>query len=75
MSVLAHGKMRRPQSRLSTIVGFVRKMRLAGAKRFMRSMEVISEAQMQKALIEAELYRNRYKHSSKNDDDLPIRAF
>ena len=27
---------------------------------------------MQKALIEAELYRNRYKHSSKNDDDLPI---
>jgi hypothetical protein len=25
-----------------------------------------------RALIEAELYRNRYKHSSKNDDDLPI---
>ena len=35
-------------------------------------MEIVSEAQMQKALIETELYRNRYKHSSKNDDDLPI---
>ena len=32
----------------------------------------IAEARMQKAIIEAELYRNRYLHTSKNDDDLPI---
>jgi hypothetical protein len=23
-------------------------------------------------MIEAELYLNRYKHTSKNDDDLPV---
>ena len=27
---------------------------------------------MHKAMIEVELYRNRYRHTSKNDDDLPI---
>jgi hypothetical protein len=27
---------------------------------------------MHKAMIEVELYRNRYTHDSKNDDDLPI---
>jgi len=34
--------------------------------------EAIAEARMQKAMIEAELYRNRYLHTSKNDDDLPV---
>ena len=72
MSVLAHGKDAPTDSPLATIVGFIRKTAMAGAKWFMRTMKVISEARMQKALIEAELYRNRYKHSSKNDDDLPI---
>jgi hypothetical protein len=38
----------------------------------MHIVEVIAEARMHKAAIEAELYLNRYKHSSKNDDDLPI---
>ena len=38
----------------------------------MHIVEVIAEARMQRAAIEAELYLNRYKHSSKNDDDLPI---
>ena len=32
----------------------------------------IAEARLHKALIEAELYRNRYMHTSKNDDDLPL---
>ena len=32
----------------------------------------IAEARMQKAIIEAELYRSRYFYTSKNDDDLPI---
>jgi hypothetical protein len=32
----------------------------------------IAEARLQKAMVEAELYRNRYLHSSKNDDDLPV---
>lgn len=34
--------------------------------------DAIAEARVQKAMIEAELYLNRYKHASKNDDDLPI---
>jgi hypothetical protein len=37
-----------------------------------RFMEALAEARMHRAAIEAELYRGRYKHSSKNDDDLPI---
>jgi hypothetical protein len=34
--------------------------------------DAIAEARAQKAMIEAELYLNRYRHTSKNDDDLPI---
>jgi len=34
--------------------------------------EAIAEARLQKTRIEAELYRDRYLHSSKNDDDLPV---
>ena len=30
------------------------------------------ENRMQRAAIESELYRGRYKHTNKNDDDLPI---
>ena len=32
----------------------------------------IAEARVQKGMIEAELYLNRYKHTSKNGDDLPV---
>jgi len=34
--------------------------------------DAVAEARLQKALIEAELYRNHYRHTSKNDDDLPV---
>jgi hypothetical protein len=34
--------------------------------------DAIAEARVQKAMIAAELYLNRYKHASKNDDDLPV---
>ena len=34
--------------------------------------DAIAEARAQKAMIEAELYLNRYRHTSKNDDDLPV---
>ena len=34
--------------------------------------EAIADARMHQARFEAELYLNRYKHCSKNDDDLPI---
>jgi hypothetical protein len=37
-----------------------------------RLREVIVEVRESRRKIEAELFRNRYHHSSKNDDDLPI---
>lgn len=37
-----------------------------------RFMEMLAEARLHRAAIEAELYLGRYKHASKNDDDLPI---
>jgi len=45
---------------------------MQGARLFSHAAQAVSEAWMHKAAIEAELYLNRYKHSSKNDDDLPI---
>jgi hypothetical protein len=51
---------------------FLRKAIVASAKFVVRAMQAVAEARLQQAKIEVELYRNRYKHSSKNDDDLPI---
>ena len=34
--------------------------------------EAIADARMHQAMLEVEPYLNRYKHCSKNDDDLPI---
>ena len=84
MSVIAHrkteeisatiGRLDRAiiASAASVIVGFVRKTIVGIAKLFYRGAQTFAEARMQRAMIEAELYLNRYKHSSKNDNDLPI---
>jgi hypothetical protein len=56
-------------------VAFVRILRNAivgSAKFFVRIMQTVAEARLHQAEIELELYLNRYKHSSKNDDDLPM---
>ena len=42
------------------------------ARLLTHAVQAVAEARMQRVAIEAELYHNRYKHSSKNDDDLPI---
>jgi hypothetical protein len=72
MSVLAHRKYTAIVSPVSAIVSFLRKAIKSGARLLMHFVEITAEARMHKAAIEAELYRNRYRHSSKNDDDLPI---
>ena len=59
-------------SLVPAIVSFSRKAIGSGTRLLLHIVEVIAEARMQRAAIEAELYLNRYKHSSKNDDDLPI---
>ena len=86
MSIIAHSKSvedsdhrrpselrRRSPSTVLAIVSFCARPMVGSARLFVRTMQaVIAEARMHKAAIEVELYRNRYKHSSKNDDDLPI---
>jgi hypothetical protein len=84
MSVIAHkksaeipaaaGQTNRPAIAypVSAIVGSLRKTVMGGIRLFMHIVEINAEARQHKAAIEAELYLNRYKHSSKNDDDLPI---
>lgn len=57
---------------ITMFVGVARKSITKGAILFAQAAQAIAEARQHKAAIEAELYRNRYKHSSKNDDDLPI---
>jgi len=54
------------------IVRFLHKAVVASTKFFVRTMRAVSEAQLHRAKIEVELYHNRYKHTSKNDDDLPV---
>jgi hypothetical protein len=72
MSVLAHRKSTAIASPVSEVAGFLRKTIRRGTRLFTHIVEAIAEARMHKAAIEAELYLNRYKHSSKNDDDLPV---
>jgi len=59
-------------SALSVAVSLVRKALLKSVNAFMYVVGAMAEARLQRAAIETELYRNRYRHSSKNDDDLPI---
>jgi hypothetical protein len=81
MSVMAHRKnaeIPAPAGRAAiaapvvAIISILRKAIAGTAKFFVRTMRTVAEARLHRAQIEVELYLNRYKHSSKNDDDLPI---
>jgi hypothetical protein len=72
MSVLAHGKNTAAASSLAATAGFLRKTIRSGTRLLVHAIDAIAEARMHKAEPRAELYRSRYRHSSKNDDDLPI---
>jgi hypothetical protein len=54
---------------LAAIAGKASVTKPAFVVRILRS---IAEARANRAIIEKELFGNRYKYSSKNDDDLPI---
>jgi len=56
----------------SKITSRLRSAFAATGRTLVRIHKAIAEARLQRALIEAELYRNRYLHTSKNDDDLPV---
>ena len=55
-----------------TFAGGLRNALVAFGRYLVRVFDAIAEARVHRAMIEAELYRKRYLHSSKNDDDLPI---
>jgi hypothetical protein len=55
-----------------TIASRLHKMFAAAGRLCLNIFDAIAEARAQKAMIEAELYLNRYRHTSKNDDDLPV---
>jgi hypothetical protein len=59
-------------SPILTIFRFIRKAAAKSARLLVHTSEVFAEARMHEAMIEVELYHNRYTHGSKNDDDLPI---
>lgn len=56
----------------SAIFRILRKAVVKGADLLMRASNASAEARMHSARIEAELYRNRYTHATKNDDELPM---
>ena len=63
---------RRPVVRHLPIIGRLRNAIGAAVSLLARAVRAIAEARMHRASIETELYRNRYRHTSKNDDDLPV---
>jgi hypothetical protein len=55
------------------IIAFHLRDFLVSAGRWLATVfEAIAGARMHRAMIEAQLYLNRCKHASKNDDDLPV---
>jgi len=60
---------RRLASKLAAVVGtIIVNVRVLGT----RWSRAYIEDHMLRAALEARLYRGRYKHSNKNDDDLPV---
>jgi hypothetical protein len=62
----------RPGRPGSAIAGRLRNSMAVIGRTLANAFNAIAEARMQRAMIEAQLYLNRYKHTSKNDDDLPV---
>jgi len=54
------------------VLAFIRKALRRIAKFIVAVSDAIAESRMQRAALEAELYHGHYRHSSKNDDDLPV---
>jgi hypothetical protein len=53
-------------------LGFLRRAAVRSVHLLMQASNAFAEARMHRAMIEAEFYGNRYRHASKNDDELPI---
>ena len=73
MAVIASKLCKEPHlPAFSAVIGWVRRVVAKTAHVTRQAMDIIAEARLQRAMLEVELYRNRYRLSSKNDDDLPV---
>ena len=73
MSVIATKLERSPiVVAVSAALGFTRKAAVKIGHLLVRPINAVAEVRMQRTQLEAELYLNRYRHTSKNDDDLPV---
>lgn len=72
MSAIRHETASAGYPNRQPVVGVLRGAAVKCAGLLMQASNVFAEARMHRAMIEAELYRNRYRHASKNDDELPI---
>jgi len=61
-----------PRVWAATTTNPLRKILTGFGRLLINFYQAVAEARLQKAMIEAELYRHRYLHTSKNDDDLPV---
>jgi hypothetical protein len=60
------------KSRSPTVADRLRAFLRATGRWITIAFDAVLEARAQRAMIEAQLYLNRFKHTSKNDDDLPV---
>lgn len=72
MSAIHHETASAGHTNRQPAFGFLREAAVQCAGLLMQASNAFAEARMHRALIEAELYRDRYRHVSKNDDELPI---
>jgi ribosomal protein L18E len=56
----------------SVVANFAQKAIQKLARLFKQVAEANAESRKHRAAIENEIYHYRYRHSSKNDDDLPV---
>lgn len=72
MSVISHETAATVHMNRQPAFEFLRGTVVKCAGLLLNASNAFAEARMHRAMIEAELYRNRYRHASKNDDELPI---
>ena len=72
MRFTAHPSSHTSKVGFPTIGSRLRKAFAAATQLFANTYNAFAESRAHRAMIEAELYGNRYVYSSKNDDDLPI---
>jgi hypothetical protein len=72
MSAIRHETTSAAHTNRQSAIGILRAVAVKCGGLLLKASNAYAEARMHRAMIEAELYRNLYRHASKNDDELPI---